>query len=428
MKSDARLVRPDDLESLQQILDASQNMNFNICAYGEVAADDYFLKQASFNSLADEQKRAYVWENYVYNFNNDWARAYYTVFNANTVLDRLGQIERTPANSATFDAIKGAALYFRALQYLSLVWTYARAYNSGTAEEDLGIVLRTSANFNDPSSRSSVAASYTAILADLKAAEDLVPASTAHVMRPSKSAVYGSLARTYLSMARYDSAYYYSNALLQVNDQLLDFNENDDMNSAVTYPFSRFNRETVFYAELTTANPQIGESNLRIDTNLYGSYSDDDLRKVAYFRLNTDGYRSYRGSYSSANRMFGGIATNEMYLIRAECAARMGKAAEALKDLNILLKHRFRHDTFQPLVVDNDQEVLTLILQERRKELIFRGLRWMDIKRLNETGSSIRIERKLEDREYTLMPGDNRFALPIPDDVIKLSGMPQNPI
>ena len=428
VKSDSRLVVPNDLESLQQILDASQNMNFNICSYGEVAADDYFLTTETYNGLADELKHAYIWENYVYNFNNDWARAYYTVYNANLVLDRLNGIERMGDNNKEHDEVRGTALYFRATQYLSLVWTYAKAYDSSTADEDLGIVLRNSANFNDVSVRSSVEESYRAVLTDLKQSEDLLPVEPLHVIRPSRIAVYGSLARTYLSMARYDSAYHYANAVLEANDALLDLNEPEDLNGNGAYAFSMFNKEIVFYGELTSNNAQIGERNLRVDTVLYNSYSENDLRKTVFFKVNSDGYYSYRGSYSSSSKMFGGIATNEMYLIRAECLARLGKVEEAMTDINILLKHRLKKEEFEPLKLYQHQEVVNFVLTERRKELLFRGLRWMDIKRLNNAGSNIALARKIDGRSYILEPNDNRFALPIPDDVIKLSGIPQNPI
>ena len=51
----------------------------------------------------------------------------------------------------------------------------------------------------------------------------------------------------------------------------------------------------------------------------------------------------------------------------------------------------------------------------------------MDIKRLNKEGSNINLVRKLDGQVYMLTAGDLRFALPIPEDVIELSGMLQNP-
>jgi hypothetical protein len=55
-----------------------------------------------------------------------------------------------------------------------------------------------------------------------------------------------------------------------------------------------------------------------------------------------------------------------------------------------------------------------------------RGLRWMDIKRLNKDGAKITLTRNVEGNTYTLPPNDLRYALPIPEEVISLTGMPQN--
>jgi hypothetical protein len=88
---------------------------------------------------------------------------------------------------------------------------------------------------------------------------------------------------------------------------------------------------------------------------------------------------------------------------------------------------RWKENTFIPIVINNADSALAVILQERRKELLMRGLRWMDIKRLNEEGAGIIVTRKINGQVINLSPKDPRFALPIPEDVIALSGMKQNP-
>ncbi|GAB3832860.1 hypothetical protein GCM10028895_51150 [Pontibacter rugosus] len=99
----------------------------------------------------------------------------------------------------------------------------------------------------------------------------------------------------------------------------------------------------------------------------------------------------------------------------------------ALERLNTLLRYRWRTGTFVELTAATPDEALALVLQERRKELLMRGLRWMDIKRLNREGAGITLRRVLDGRAYVLPPGDPRFALPLPEEVIELSGMTQNP-
>jgi len=56
-----------------------------------------------------------------------------------------------------------------------------------------------------------------------------------------------------------------------------------------------------------------------------------------------------------------------------------------------------------------------------------RDLRWMDIKRLNKEGANISLRRTVNGITYSLQPNDNKFALPLPETIIRISGMTQNP-
>lgn len=428
IQSNKNQVVPEDLTDLQQILDGSQNINFNFCSIVEVSADNYFLKQKVFDGLNEVGRKFYTWENPVYNFNNDWAKAYITVYNCNLVLDKIKEIKRAEANKNDWDNVKGSALYYRASQYLSLVWTYSKAYQDDTSPKDLGIVLRSTSDFNVKSERATVLKSYRVIVDDLLAAADILPDKAIHVMRPSKIAAYAGLARAYHSMAKYDSAYYYSDKVLSVNKELMDYNNAAEVKILASYPFTRFNKETLGYFELVTINAQIGVNNANIDSTLYQSYHVNDLRKQAFFKMNADGYVSFKGSYAGSANLFGGPAVDEMFLIRAECAVRKGSIREGMDDMDYLLSRRYKIGSYIPAHFEVQDEALDFVLQERRKELLFRGLRWMDLKRLNEEGRGIQLKRNVNGKEYMLKPRDNKYALPLPEDVIMATGMLQNPI
>jgi hypothetical protein len=117
-----------------------------------------------------------------------------------------------------------------------------------------------------------------------------------------------------------------------------------------------------------------------------------------------------------------------MLLTRAECFARANKPDEALADLNMLCSRRYKTATFVPYAINTQPELLQLILLERRKEMVGEAVRWMDIKRLNKEFNNITIRHYdyLEKRYHELLPNEDRFACPIPTDIIKLSGMQQN--
>ena len=113
--------------------------------------------------------------------------------------------------------------------------------------------------------------------------------------------------------------------------------------------------------------------------------------------------------------------------MRAEAYARMGKTVEAMSDLNTLLSKRFKTGSFTPLTAIDATDALNKILIERRKELLMRNLRWMDIKRLNKEGANISLQRFINGQYYTLPPNDPRSALSLPDDLVSLYGLKQNP-
>ena len=103
-----------------------------------------------------------------------------------------------------------------------------------------------------------------------------------------------------------------------------------------------------------------------------------------------------RGYFGSGLYPFTGLAVDEVYLIKAECQARLGKDDKALETILSLLTKRYVVDK-TPSVDDiiQGRTVLEMVLEERRKELVWRGIRWHDIKRYNRDGRNITLTRKL---------------------------------
>src|SRR5690606_9031594 len=116
---------------------------------------------------------------------------------------------------------------------------YAKAYDPVTAESELGIVLRLDADPTVPSKRASLADSYRQIIADLNVSIDFLPLRSEHPMRPSGLAAYGMLARAYLSMGKFDSAYVYADRALTVDSTLMDFNDPEQVDLTAAHPFRR---------------------------------------------------------------------------------------------------------------------------------------------------------------------------------------------
>ncbi|WP_316811456.1 RagB/SusD family nutrient uptake outer membrane protein [Pedobacter heparinus] len=428
-KNDDRLVVPKTLEDLQAILNDVTIMNTNTPAFMEETADDFFVTDATFDSDPYSQP-LHVWEPFIYNHAGaiDWSMSYLSIYNSNLVLELIENIDRNSNNEVMWNNIKGSALFYRAFRNLNLCWSFSKAYDEGTAQQDLGIVIRLGSDFNVPSVRASVKESYQHIISDLDAASQYLANNPINPYRPSKAAVYGLFARTYLSMRNYELAYKYANLALELKNDLVNFNNSSDVgtgnNPFKPYPY---NKEVVFYSEMSNSTTFKAPSNGLIDTVLYSSYATNDKRKTVFFRANGK-YQRFKGTYASSNLLlFSGIATDELYLIRAEAHARSGRVTEAMADLNLLLQNRYLTGQLNPLSATTKEQALAFILTERRKELLMRGLRWMDLKRLNKEGANITLKRVLKGKTYTLPPNDNRYAIPLPNDIIQLTGMPQNP-
>lgn len=420
-KSNQALVVPTKITELQALLEEGA-ININDPGALVMSADDYYLKFNDWQALDEYLRRMYTWDNanlFEPGNNNDWANNYNKIYRANIVLDEVDRIARTAGDEDAFNNMKGSALFIRARVFMFIAWTWTMSYDKNTASTDLGIPLRLDANFNKPSVRSSLEETYQQIIKDLKEAAGLLPITPLHVIRPSKPAAYAFLARTYLSMRNYDSAYIYADKCLQLKSDLIDYNI---LNASSNPPIPSYNQEVIYHCAFMQyiVHPA--------DSGLYSSYNADDLRKKIYFSNNGAIFQgSYDGS-SYSGSWFSGVATDEVYLMRAECHARKENANAAMQDLNTLMQKRWNNKVpFPTFVATNAADALRQILIERRKELVYRSLRWMDIKRLNKEAANITLTRILNNQTYTLPPNDPRYALPIPEDVISLSGMPQNP-
>jgi len=421
-KTNKKLVVPNSLRDVQALLDAYSNLNISDPGEGEVAADDYYLEENTWAALRNEEdRRAYVWEPDYSTTYQRWWTTYRNVYYANTVLENLEAIGRNPMEGRQWDDIKGQALFLRAKSFLSAVTVWSLAYDEATSETDLGVPLRLDSDYNMASRRASVEDTYAQIIADLREAIDLLPPRPEILFRGSRPAAMALLARAYLFMRDYDNCLYFADACLQIKDDLLDYN---DLNPSISYPMPDYvqdNVEILYISALASGHLPLAVSRALVDTNLYHAYGTNDLRKMLFFQERGIGTYSFKGSYLKSGTLFSGLATDEVYLMRAECLARLGNIEAAMDDLNKLLSHRYVNAAYSPLETDNGDDALQYILQERRKELLLRGLRFPDVKRLNKEGAGISFRRILGGVEYKLPANDLKFALSIPEEVIELA-------
>jgi starch-binding outer membrane protein, SusD/RagB family len=430
-KPNTDILIPSTLDDFQTLLDNEPVMS-ETPVLGELSADNYYITNDLWQGLRSAEHNGYIWAKDIYNGEGnigDWNKPYQQVFYSNVVLDGLAKVPVTTDNEQQWNTIKGSALFIRAYAFYNVAQVFAPVYDVSTASNDLGIPIRLNPAIDDVSKRATVKQTYEQILADLEEASQLLPPSvnTYYRNRPCKPAVFALLARVYLSMRQYDKAGTYADSCLQLYNALIDYNP---LNKNTVLPFKWLNNETMYQSKINIATNVLQGITIPdciADSTLYRSYDANDLRKIILFAINPfTGLPYLKGSYTGTVFLFSGLATDEVFLIRAECYARAENESAALDDLNTLLRYRI-DSTFVPYTTSAVSDVLQLVLTERRKELPFRGIRWTDIRRLNKEGAQIKLKRIIGGQFYELSYPDLRFVLPIPPDVIKLSGITQNP-
>ena len=427
---------PKTIADFQAILDNDYVMNgygqSGSPNLGETGGDDYWVPESIFTgSFSPYYQDACTWMAAIPTGSSeviDWDLPYHRVFYANEALEGLEAIGAPPAaQRPAFNTALGGAYFFRALSFFELAQVFSPAYDSLTAATAWGIPLRLTDLTTEVIRRATVLETYQRITGDLRLAAGVLPdAAPPFPTRPSKTAAYGLLARVYLAMGKYDSACLYSDSCLIGQSPLMQY---DTVSGGGGYAFNRFNPEVIFAEVMEQINPSpVSGYLVFVDSTLYRSYSDSDERKSLYFVDYGTGGKYFVGFYDQQGFAFSGLATDEQYLIRAECEARAGKVSAAMQDLNTLLQARWMSGTFTFLTAADSIDALAQILTERRKELLFRGLRWTDLRRLNKDPRWQKtLYREIGSTLYSLPPGDPRYVYPIPDYVIDFNpGMPQN--
>ena len=424
-KPDDKLSVPTNIPDLQLLMDDYFTMNNKYPYAQELTADNFYLETADWKAQEPLYRGLYNWRKNDQTL-DQWTAAYEAVLSANVVLDNIDDVEHTISEQAAWNNLKGTALFFRSLYFHGLAQVFAMPYNRNTASADKCIPLRLNADYTQVSVRATTEQTYQQIITDLQQAIALLPVTPTIKSRPSKPAAYGLLARVYMDLQEYAKAGAYADSCLQLYKRLMDYNTLD---AAADAPIARFNDEVIFEAVSTNISP-LSPAVCRIDTTLYNSYDVNDLRKEVCF--NNTGYTSFKGDYrgrgSDNGNVFAGIVTDEMYLVSAESYARAGSTAKAMEMLNGLLVKRWRTGTFVPLTAVDANAALHKILTERRKELLFRGARWADLRRLkDEPQFSVTPVRVLDGQTFELLPNSPRYALQLPSSVIEMTNMPQNP-
>lgn len=424
IKPSNKLAIPETGDDLMALMNDAAIMNFNFGAgLGEIASDNIYIQPERWKTIANQEHReSYVWtrESIAKQY---WNTIYKKISTTNVVIDYIDKVHYRTKDQR--NEVLGIAKFMRAYAYFDLAQNFARAYDAAHLG-DLGIVIRENSDVNTKSHRSTLGETYDQILSDYKSAALLLPENKPqYPTRPYKASTYAALARTYLVMKEYSQAKLYADSCLALRKELLDYTSI----TSKSYPFQKFNEEVLFYSQLAGYGI-LSESISRVDPVLCELYPSTDHRSRLFFAKKTDGSFSFVGDYAGQSNVnkFNGLTTAETVLILAECLVRLDDLDNAKSTLHNFLTFRYTA-LGVPIVSDmNKDKLLSFVLQERRKELLFRGLRWMDMRRLSKNDVGVdKWERIMGDKTYSITKEElDKFAFNIPQEVIELSGIPQN--
>ena len=355
--------------------------------------DDCYLPDMAFstssqglNTIKPSLKRLYTFDKQVFGDGEDdtfWSSSYSRIFTNNVVIREV--MDATEGSAAEKAAIRGEALVNRALDYLYLVNAYAKHYNEATAETDAGVPLLLNADISQTNlTRTSVKGVYQQILADLNEAESSLPEEiSGNAFHATKDAARGLRARVYLYMGNYAEALKAANDVIARHDTLLDLTRYEVVKPAgqigrTNVPDADANPESIFikYAPyIFGLSSQVFPSD-----SLLNLYEDADMRKVLFMAETFRGKPLPRPIWVPYVRANTAISTPELFLIAAECEARVGYMPHALALVNKLRAHRIKNNGYVSLV-DKDN-VLNFVLEERLRALAINSfVRLVDLKR-----------------------------------------------
>jgi len=331
-----------------------------------------------------------------------WSEAYSTINRANNV---IYVIDNNLLTGEDFNKIKaqykGEALFIRAVAHFELLRFWALPYNVDNtgSNSQLGIPYRTQPTLdgfaNLAMARNTVEEVYNYVINDLKEAEQLLEAANIKKSssRASEMAAAAYLARIYFQKGDYVNAAEKANKVLtsglySLNSDLLQvFKTSGNLASSESI-FQLVNTATDQSNGITYSyNPSDGTEPLftGIDS-LKKIYSLLDGRRTKYISINPFADIIFVKKYTPANPEYNVsvIRLAEMELIKAESDILSGNITQNTYDCYTAVKKRAYGSNWVDETITQNA-LLDSVWIERRRELIFEGDRYHNLKRMKQS-------------------------------------------
>lgn len=396
-----------------------------------------------------------------------WRAAYAAIASANHALEAIENADDDPS---LYAAAKGEALVARAYAHFMLVTLYSRVYDPVTASQSPGIpyVTEPEKEVVKRYERGTVAEVYEKIEKDLLEGLPLINDAAYEDKAPKYhftiSATHAFASRFYLFKRDYQKVVEHANLVFAGGDIAGNLRPLNSTAYRSQEPF-------VMLAEYTKASqpsnillveaPSLWGRSLRsyrfgfsyklLERLVWGGNATGGLWSYQFYGNETSLFTPKFNEYfvkSDPNADFGDpynmiplFTAEEVLFNRAEANAMLGNYDEVLQDLNDFASQRvivndFNMPYYDPVAhkltiakvrnfyqtLDTQKALVSTVLDFKRVEFLFEGMRWFDIIRHNIPVTHISDTGE----ELVLGPNDLRRVVQIPQEA-QLSGIELNP-
>lgn len=337
---------------------------------------------------------------------------YRAINSANSVIAYVPAVNDPTLSNAEKDRILGESYFIRALSYFDLA--------RGWGGVQIQLEPTTSLEGLKGIKRSTLDQTYDQVLADLVRAEALLPEDATTRNRAQKSTVFALRARLHLYREQWADAENYATQVINNPKFALVKPYNafftapfQSTESVLELAFSPNDRNTFW--NLWYPSSAGGQYTLKPSEALVNKLNDPLVGGSRKSLIAGTGNAVYGVLYNTAGTSTDPaylIRISELYLIRAEARAHLGKLTEAAADLNTI---RLRAEV-PPTQASTQAALLLAIEAENAVEFAFEAHRWFDLTRTGRAEAVL----GLSNRNFWLFP------LPL-SDVQSDPDLTQNP-
>lgn len=365
-----------------------------------------------------------------------WDGHYAVIARANRIIEAAALITPTSAELATYNNIVGQCYAIRALCHLDLL----NHYTEDPTDLNSLAVPYVDRVISSGLPRNTVQEVHDFILADL----DVAAANINNTSITFATADFLEFVRAklYFLTGNYSQALVNAQNLIDTVDLATsaEYAGIFDDTSTKELIFSRLRTNTEAFMGGTWYFTGTGGAFLEMSNKMNNALNPNDVRTNVLLDPTSDVANNEHliNKYPGSNGLpfFNqekNMRISEMYLIKAECQARLGNFTGAAQTIKTLRDNRYVAGTEPGLdVYSNMSEAAVAILAERNLELGYEGHRYVDLKRLRFDVNSGIVRDPADCGGATpciLGVTDHRFVLPIPQNEVDVNtSMVQNPV